>query len=117
MSAARAAGAQFVIAVDVSAHGGTAPFYIPESWLEHDARRRARIEAQVAQADFLIHPDFGYLAPPTRAYVDSVKSQGEATARQRMHALMAKLRSLFGSIPSIERATLRTAVPDGRRND
>ena len=42
--AARQAGAQFVIAIDVSAHDGSAPEGVNPEWLVRDASRRSRID-------------------------------------------------------------------------
>lgn len=97
VQAARAAGAQFVIAVDVSAHAGSAPPDTPLAWLEFDAKRRARIDPEAAQADFLIHPDLGYAASPRRAYFDRCIEIGEATARQRLPSLLMQLQQSFPS--------------------
>jgi NTE family protein len=91
VKAARDAGAQFVIAVDVSAHEGSAPPGTDAEWLARDAKRRALIKPEVALADFLIHPDLGYLASPRREYFDKCTVIGEATARQRLPALKARL--------------------------
>lgn len=92
VSAARACGARFVIAVDVSAHAGSTPAEAPESMRQRDQRRRARIAPEVAQADFLIHPDLGYWAGPWRSYFLACRAIGEATARQVLPALQAQLR-------------------------
>ena len=80
--AARQAGAQFVIAVDVSALPGSAPAGVPPNWLERDAKRRARIDPEVKLADFLIHPDMGYLASPSQGFFTKARNAGEATARE-----------------------------------
>ena len=93
VQAARAAGAQFIIAVDVSAHDGTAPPGTAAKWLESDAKRRAKISLETAAADFVIHPDMGYTASPKRSYFDLCIATGEATARQRMPELLARLKA------------------------
>jgi NTE family protein len=92
VSAARACGARFVIAVDVSAHAGSTPAEASEAMRQRDQRRRARIEPEVAKADFLIHPDLGYWAGPWRSYFVACRAIGEATARQALPALQAQLR-------------------------
>jgi NTE family protein len=94
VTAARAAGADFVIVVDVSAHEGTAPPDANPRWLKKDAERRALVAPEVAKADFLIHPDMGYVASPRRAFFDKAFAAGEDTARQLLPALQAKLASL-----------------------
>jgi NTE family protein len=91
VQAARQAGAEFVIAVDVSAHEGSAPRETPPAWLARDASRRAKINAQLLFADFLIHPDLGYEASPRRAYFEKSLQLGEIAAQQRMPALRTAL--------------------------
>jgi NTE family protein len=103
LQAARDAGAQFVIAVDVSAHAGSAPADAKPEWLARDALRRSRIDPQVAGADFLIHPDMGYLASPRAAYFEKARSIGEATARERLPALQAALQKAVSESASIKR--------------
>ncbi len=88
---ARAAGADFIIAVDVSAHDGTAPTDAKPEWLAKDAKRRALIATEVAQADFLIHPDMGYTASPRRAFFEKAMASGEEIAKRRLPELLAKL--------------------------
>jgi NTE family protein len=91
VSAARAAGAAFVIAVDVSALPGSTPAHAPEALRERDERRRARIEPEVARADFVIHPPLDYWARPARSYFEDSRRIGEAEARRLMPALQARL--------------------------
>jgi NTE family protein len=93
VSAARAAGADFVIAVDVSAHDGTAPPGISAEMLARDAKRRALIAPEVAKADFLIHPDMGYLASPRREFFERAYASGETTTRALLPALLTKLKA------------------------
>jgi NTE family protein len=97
VSVARAAGAEFVIAVDVSAHDGTAPPDADPKWLARDAKRRALIAPEVAKADFLIHPDMGYLASPRQAFFEKAYASGESTTRQLLPALLAKLGAASGA--------------------
>jgi NTE family protein len=93
VSAARAAGARFVIAVDVSARAGSTPPGAPQAMHQRDTRRRARIEPEAAQADFLIHPPLGYWASPLRSYFIESRAIGEAAAREALPALQRKLRA------------------------
>ncbi|RZT93751.1 patatin-like phospholipase family protein [Rivibacter subsaxonicus] len=93
VSVARSAGAGFVIAVDVSARAGSTPADAPASMRLRDQRRRARIEPEVARADFLIHPDLPYWAGPRRSYFIESRAAGEATARERLPALRARVAS------------------------
>ena len=92
VDAARQAGAQFVIAVDVSAREGTAPQGTAQSLLVRDAKRRSRIDPQVAKADFLIHPEMQYQAGPSRAYFVQAQTAGETTARQVLPKLLEQMR-------------------------
>lgn len=89
--AARQAGAQFVIAIDVSAHPGSAPEGVKPEWLVRDARRRSRIDPEVAQADLVIHPDMGYYASPREAFFNRARQAGEDEARRVLPALRRKL--------------------------
>jgi NTE family protein len=96
---ARQAGARFVIAVDVSARPGSTPADASAAQRERDSRRRARIEPEVAQADFVIHPDLDYRAGPFRSYFVSSRERGEAHARKQLPALLAALDRRFGGRP------------------
>jgi NTE family protein len=98
VSAARAAGAQFVIAVDVSAHESSTPADAKPEWRVRDASRRERIAPEVAKADFLIHPDLGYVASPRRAYFEMAARVGEETAHGQIAALRSKLAERFGNV-------------------
>jgi NTE family protein len=88
---ARQAGAQFVIAVDVSARAGTAPAGTSSALLERDARRRSRIDPETRLTDFLIHPDLDYAASPRASYFVQAQIAGEAAARELLPALLQKM--------------------------
>jgi NTE family protein len=90
--AARDAGAQFVIAVDVTARDGSAPVGTSADWLARDAKRRARIVPEVALADFVIHPDMGYAASPFRAFFDKAQAAGESETNARLPELLVLLK-------------------------
>ena len=90
--AARQAGAQFVIAIDVSARAGAAPRGTSQALLDRDARRRRRIDPEVATADFLIHPDLEYAAGPSRSYFVKAQAMGELSARDVLPDLVDQLR-------------------------
>jgi NTE family protein len=94
---ARQAGARFVIAVDVSARPGTTPADASATLRERDSRRRARIEPEVANVDFLFHPDLEYRAGPFKSYFLSSRQRGETHARERLPALLAALDDRFGA--------------------
>ncbi|XVJ70173.1 MAG: hypothetical protein HEQ39_11365 [Rhizobacter sp.] len=91
VSAARAAGARFVIAVNVYPRLESTPPDAPPSMLARDARRRARIEPELTRADFVLHPDLGYYASPLRSYFVESRQIGEANAREQLASLRAKL--------------------------
>ena len=95
VSAARAAGAGFVIAVDVSA-AHTPPEASAAQRLR-DQRRRARIAPEVARADFLIHPPLPYDAGPFRSYFEAARRIGEDSARAALPALRARLAAQLGA--------------------
>ena len=97
---ARETGARFVIAVDVSARPGTTPADASRAMRERDLRRRARIEPEIARADFVIHPDLEYRAGPFRSYFISSRQRGEAHARAVLPALQAALRAALEASPA-----------------
>lgn len=89
--AARQAGAQFVIAVDVTAVPGTAPADTGASRLEREAKRRARIDPELMDADFVIHPDLGFGTSPTPQFFEHARRAGEITARRLLPRLKEAL--------------------------
>ena len=94
---ARQSGAQFVIAVDVSARPGSTPSDASQAMKVRDTRRRARIAPELAQADFVFHPDLEYRAGPFRSYFVSSRQRGEAYARERLPVLRQALTARFGA--------------------
>ena len=90
--AARQAGAQYVIAIDVSARPESTPSNAPGAWIERDRKRRARIDPEVASADFLIHPDMDYFAGPYRAYFTQAQTAGATTTRRLLPDLLDSLK-------------------------
>lgn len=91
MRAARQAGAQYVIAIDVSARPESTPSNAPRALIERDRKRRARIDPEVASADFLIHPDMDYFAGPYRAYFTQARIAGATTTRELLPDLLDSL--------------------------
>lgn len=89
--AARQAGARFVIAVDVTAVPGTAPATTSVGRLEREARRRARIDPELINADFVIHPDLGFGTSPTQAFFEQARQSGEHAARRLLPSLQAAM--------------------------
>jgi len=89
--AARQAGAQFVIAVDVTPVPGTAPVDTPAWSLDRAARRRVRIDPELLVADFVIHPDIGFRTLPTPEFFEHARHTGEQAARRLLPRLKAAL--------------------------
>lgn len=93
---ARQAGAQFIIAVDVTAQPGSAPAGTSPKMLLRDATRKARIDPEVADADYLIHPNLDYAAGPSKRYFAKAQKVGEETARKLLPELKQALATAFG---------------------
>lgn len=91
VSAARAAGARFVVAVNVYARPERAPADLPDTLRERDRVRHARIAREVAQADFLLHPDVAYHASPWPGFAAECREAGVAAARVALPALRERL--------------------------
>ncbi|MCY7314850.1 MAG: patatin-like phospholipase family protein [Rubrivivax sp.] len=91
VSAARASGARFIIAVNVYARPESTPVDVSAALRARDVLRRARIDREVAKADFLLHPDVGYHASALRGFSVECRRIGEATARARLPALRERL--------------------------
>jgi NTE family protein len=89
--AARQAGAKFVIAVDVTAVPGTAPANTPLSRLQREAKRRTRIDPELMNADFVIHPDLGFGTVPTPAFFEHARRSGEHAASRLLPSLQAAM--------------------------
>ncbi|HEX3099303.1 MAG TPA: patatin-like phospholipase family protein [Usitatibacter sp.] len=89
--AARAWGARFVIAVDVSAYASSTPPGVPQAWIDKDARRARQIAAEAPQADVLLHPDIGYYAGFKEEYRRHVIAAAEADTRAHMAQIRAAL--------------------------
>jgi NTE family protein len=89
--AARQAGAKFVIAVDVTAVPGTAPADTPLSRLQREAKRRARIDPELMNADFVIHPDLEFGTVPTPVFFEHARLCGENAASRLLPSLQAAM--------------------------
>jgi NTE family protein len=64
---ARALGAQRVLAVDASAHEARAPAGA-ERYREGDLKKRALVQVDARQADWVLQPDFGYWVNLSREF-------------------------------------------------
>lgn len=96
--AARQAGAQFVIAVDVTPRPETAPPDASQAQRDRVARRSARIAPEAALADYLIHVDTEFGASPTTGYFRYARAAGESSARQHLSLLLARLETSRGAV-------------------
>ena len=90
--AARQAGAQFVIAVDVTPRPETTPADASPARVERLAKRRNRIAPEAALADYLIHAERDYAASPTAGYFKYARATGERSAREQLPTLLARLK-------------------------
>lgn len=91
--AAKQAGASFVIAIDVTARPGSAPAGTSNSRLAKEARRRGRIDPELADADFVIHPEMQFNSWPTPEFFEHARQSGENAARK----LLPDLRALMAA--------------------
>jgi NTE family protein len=91
--AARQAGASFVIAIDVTATPGSAPAGTSSFRLAKEARRRGRIDPELADADFVIHPEMNFNTWPTPEFFEHARQSGENAARR----LLPNLRALIAA--------------------
>lgn len=94
--AARALGAQVVVAVDISAQPDKAPAGVSADWLKRDRERRAHIDAEAAAADVLIHPDIGYFAGTSAGYrkrVIAAAAEATRAALPRINAALVKAKT------------------------
>jgi NTE family protein len=92
--AARQAGAQFVIAVDVTPRLDAAPANTSQAQRERISQRRARIAPEAAQADFLLEAGLAWEASPRPSYFRYARSTGEQSARRQLPQLLARLQPL-----------------------
>ena len=92
--AARAMGARFVIAVDVSAYLAETPPGVPQEWIAKDERRAKQIAAEAPAADVLLHPDIGYYAGHDEEYRRRVMAAAERYTREQMPRIREALAKL-----------------------
>ncbi len=90
--AARQAGADFVIAVDVTPRAGTEPTGASAAQITRVAQRRARIAPEAREADFVLHADLEFGASPLPSYFRYARRTGEESARRQLPALLQRLR-------------------------
>ncbi len=92
VSAARQAGARFVIAVDVTPRLDTAPADAAASQRRRVALRSARIAPEAALADYLSHAELKFSASPLPSYFEYARRTGEQSARKQLPALLDALK-------------------------
>ena len=110
--AARTLGADVVIAVDISARIDNVPQGVPDDWVRNDRDRRKRIDAEVASADVLIHPDIGYFAGTSGNYrtrVIAAAAEATRVALPRIRNAIATKRA--GGAASIPPPTATSLPP------
>jgi NTE family protein len=88
--AAKAMGARFVIAVDVSAFEADTPPGVPHEWIEKDARRARQVLKEAPSADILLHPNIGYYAGYKEDYRRRVIELAEKYTREKLPELREK---------------------------
>lgn len=71
-----------MIAVDVTPVPGTAPADTSAARLEREAKRRAKIDPELMDADFVIHSDLGFGTVPTSECFKHPHKSGEITAKR-----------------------------------
>jgi NTE family protein len=89
---ARRLGATRVVAVDVSAWKEDEPDYAREAWKTRDAERRAIIDEESKDADFLFRVRLPYLAGMSRSYRENVI----ALAEQQTQRAVERIRAVLG---------------------
>jgi NTE family protein len=98
--AAKALGAQVVIAVDVSAYVEDTPAHVPEAWKVKDARRAKEVAEEAPQADVLLHPNIGYYAGHDDKYRRRVMETAERYTREQLPRIREKLARAGVILPS-----------------
>jgi NTE family protein len=113
--AARALGAQVVIAVDVSAFEQDTPPGVPREWVEKDARRARQVKREAPQADVLLHPNIGYYAGYKEEYRRRVMDLAERYTREQLPAIRAALARAGVKLPAQTASTERMPAADASR--
>ncbi|MEM7097693.1 MAG: patatin-like phospholipase family protein [Pseudomonadota bacterium] len=95
VAAARDAGADFIIAVNVYPHLESAPESASLRSRSESERRARLIDAQTAHADFVIHPNTPFNASPRKKFFAAAREIGETQALAQLPALQAALAQHF----------------------
>ena len=111
--AARQAGAQFVIAVDVTLRLETAPTDTSQAQRERVAKCRA---AEADQADFLLDSGLAWQESPPPSVFRYARRTGEQPARRQLPELLARLQgsgpACLSALPIAPAGLLRIACPE-----
>lgn len=89
---ARQLGATRVVAVDVSAFLDDTPERAPESWRQRDAERRAIIDAEAVDADYLFRVRLPYYAGASREYRENLIQLATAQTTDALGRIASLLR-------------------------
>jgi NTE family protein len=92
MRLARSLKPKFVLAIDVSAYPETAPADASEEMRAYDSGRKAKVDAELAFADFVLHPDIGYWAPFSGSARQRAIDAGRTYTQQQLPKLKASLK-------------------------
>ena len=90
---ARTLGATRVMAVDVSAFLEDTPDRAPESWRTRDAERRAIIDSEAKEADFMLRVRTPYYTGASREYRENLIRLADAQTRGVIERIAALLRN------------------------
>ncbi|MEM7207579.1 MAG: patatin-like phospholipase family protein [Pseudomonadota bacterium] len=91
VSAARAAGAEFVIAVNVYPKTSSIPTDASDRSREQVERRASQTASEMALADFAIHAETPFKAGPNTEFFKTSREIGEKVAASKIHELLAAL--------------------------
>ena len=89
---ARALGATRVVAIDVSAFLEDTPERVPESWRTRDAERRAAIDIEAKDADFLLRIRTPYYTGASREYRETLIGLADTQTRAALPKIAEFLR-------------------------
>ena len=89
---ARTLGATRVVAVDVSAFLEDTPDRAPESWRTRDAERRAIIDSEAKDADFMLRVRTPYYTGASREYRQNLIRLADSQTRAALDRMAAVLR-------------------------
>lgn len=92
VSAARAAGAEFIIAVNVYPKPESIPEDASDKSISRVFRRARQIAPQAALADYVLHAETPFYASPRKSFFIESRAVGERVANANLPALIAALK-------------------------